>query len=60
MADARVKAEHQKKRKMLAHVFAQKTIANLEPVISDTIAVLVAQIDKNIAEKQVDQYATVP
>jgi hypothetical protein len=35
---------------MLAHVFAQKTIANLEPVISDTITVLVAQIDKNIAQ----------
>jgi cytochrome P450 len=52
MADARVKAEHQAKRKMLAHVFAQKTVANLEPVIADTIAVLVAQIDKFAAEGQ--------
>lgn len=50
MADARDKKEHQGKRKMLAHVFAQKTIANLEPVISDTIAVLVAQIDKSANE----------
>lgn len=46
MADVRVKADHQSKRKMLAHVFAQKTIANLEPVMADTVAVLVAQIDK--------------
>ena len=50
MADARDKKEHQGKRKMLAHVFAQKTIASLEPVISDTIAVLVAQIDKSAVE----------
>lgn len=46
MADARDKAEHQGKRKMLAHVFAQKTIAGLEPVIADTVSVLVAQCDK--------------
>lgn len=50
MADARGKAEHQAKRKMLAHVFAQKTIANLELVIMDTIAVLVAQIDEFAGE----------
>ena len=31
---------------MLAHIFAQKTIANLEPVVTETIAVLVAQVDK--------------
>lgn len=52
MADARVKAEHQAKRKMLAHVFAQKTIANLEPVISDTIAVLVARVEEHIKEEK--------
>ncbi|KAK5064242.1 hypothetical protein LTR84_000075 [Exophiala bonariae] len=46
MADARVKAEHQQKRKLLAHVFAQKTIANLEPVISDTVAILLTQVEK--------------
>lgn len=46
MADARVKAEHQAKRKLLAHVFAPKTIANLEPVISATVARLLAQIEK--------------
>jgi cytochrome P450 len=50
MADARVKTEHQAKRKKLAHVFAQKTIADMEPVITDTIAVLLTQIDKAIRE----------
>lgn len=49
MADARIKAEHQTKRKMLAHLFAQKTIAGLEPVINDTTAVLATQIDNHIA-----------
>jgi cytochrome P450 len=46
MADARVKSEHQAKRKLLAHVFAQKTIASLEPVIGDTVATLVTQVDQ--------------
>lgn len=48
MADARVKSEHQNKRRMLAHVFAQKTIADLEPVISDVIGVMVAQLNKKV------------
>lgn len=48
MADSRVKAEHQAKRKMLAHIFAQKTIANLEPVVTDTVATLVAKIDQHV------------
>jgi cytochrome P450 len=52
MADARVKAEHQAKRKMLAHLFAQKTIAGLEPIVTETTAVFVAQIDKHIAMGQ--------
>ena len=52
MADTRVKAEHQAKRKMLAHVFAQKTIANLEPVITDTIAILLAQVDRFVSEER--------
>ena len=52
MADARVKAEHQAKRKMLAHLFAQKTIAGLEPVINNTTAVLVTQIDQHIASSK--------
>lgn len=51
MADARVKSEHQAKRKLLAHVFAQKTIANLEPVIWDTVATLVSQVEKAVAEQ---------
>lgn len=50
MADARVKAEHQQKRKLLAHVFAQKTIANLEPVISDTVAILLTQVERSATQ----------
>jgi cytochrome P450 len=46
MADSRVKSEHQAKRKMLAHVFAQKTVANLEPVIAEQVGVLVGEIKK--------------
>jgi benzoate 4-monooxygenase len=46
MADARVKAEHQAKRKTLAHIFAQKTIAALEPKISKKVANLVKQVDR--------------
>lgn len=49
MNDVRVKSEHQAKRKMLAHVFAQRTIANLEPVVSDTIATLVTEMDRYAA-----------
>ena len=45
MGDTRVKAEHQAKRKTFAHVFAQKTIANLEPVVTEKAAVLVREID---------------
>jgi cytochrome P450 len=46
MADSRIKSEHQAKRKMLAHVFAQKTVANLEPVIAEQVAVLVGEVEK--------------
>lgn len=46
MADARIKSEHQAKRKLLAHVFAQKTIANLEPIIADTVSTLLLQVEK--------------
>jgi len=49
LADVRVKAEHQRKRKMMAHVFAQRTIANLEPIITETTGNLVAQVDKHAA-----------
>lgn len=50
MADARVKAEHQAKRKLLAHVFAQKTIANLEPIITDTVATLITQVENAVTD----------
>lgn len=52
MADARIKTEHQAKRKKLAHVFAQKNIESLEPVILDATATLVSQIDKHIAQSK--------
>lgn len=46
MGDTRVKAEHQAKRKMFAHVFAQKTITSLEPVVTEKVAILVREIDR--------------
>jgi cytochrome P450 len=46
MGNTRDKAEHQAKRKMFAHVFAQKTIASLEPVVSQNAAVLIGEIDR--------------
>ncbi|RDW91649.1 cytochrome P450-21 [Coleophoma crateriformis] len=52
MADTRIKAEHQAKRKKLAHLFAQKTIANLEPVVCGCTGVLVNQIDNHIASNK--------
>lgn len=48
MADSRIKAEHQAKRKALAHIFAQKTITGLEPVISEAVGKLVKQIDNHV------------
>lgn len=52
MADARVKAEHQAKRKALAHIFAQKTIAGLEPTISEAVGNLIQQIDQKAVNGQ--------
>jgi hypothetical protein len=34
---------------MMAHVFAQRIIANLEPIITETTGILVAQVDKHAA-----------
>ncbi|KAL4866190.1 hypothetical protein BDV12DRAFT_187600 [Aspergillus spectabilis] len=44
MADTRSKEEHQRKRKMLAHAFAQKTIVGLEPLIRTGLTDLVNQM----------------
>ena len=52
MGDTRVKAAHQLKRKMFAHVFAQKTIATLEHVVTDKIGLLVREIDRKAVSKQ--------
>lgn len=45
LADTRNKAEHQAKRKTLAHAFAAKTVTNFEPILQDTITALMAQLD---------------
>ena len=45
LADARNKPEHQAKRKMLAHVFAAKTVVAFEPLLVDTIKVFMNQLD---------------
>ncbi|KAL3456113.1 cytochrome P450 [Aspergillus heterothallicus] len=47
MADTRVKEEHQRKRKMLAQAFAQKTVVNMEPLIRTGLEGLVKQIDRH-------------
>lgn len=52
MADARVKSEHQAKRKMLAHIFAQKTIVGLEPAIAEAVGRLVKQVDNHASSGQ--------
>ncbi|KAH9239388.1 hypothetical protein K456DRAFT_32770 [Colletotrichum gloeosporioides 23] len=44
MADERIKTEHQRKRKLLAHVFAQKSLSEQEPVIAETIRILMTQL----------------
>lgn len=48
LADTRDKAEHQSRRKMLAHAFAAKTVVALEPMLQETIAVLRAQLDTHV------------
>ncbi|OAA59748.1 Cytochrome P450 [Niveomyces insectorum RCEF 264] len=45
LADTRDKAEHQAKRKMLAHAFAAKTVTGLEPVLLRTIGALMKRLD---------------
>ncbi|OJJ01270.1 hypothetical protein ASPVEDRAFT_150115 [Aspergillus versicolor CBS 583.65] len=49
MADTRNKEEHQRKRKMLAHAFAQKTIVGLEGLVRTGVVDLVAQFDNYAA-----------
>ncbi|KAK0638420.1 Benzoate 4-monooxygenase [Lasiodiplodia hormozganensis] len=50
ISDARDKAQHQERRKMLAHVFAQKTIVQLEPIVAETVATLAKQVDMHAVE----------
>jgi cytochrome P450 len=53
MGDTRDKAEHQFKRKKLAHVFAQKTIVSLEREVKSMVEVLNSEIDKRVVSSQV-------
>jgi benzoate 4-monooxygenase len=48
LADTRDKAEHQARRKMLAHAFAAKTVVALEPLLQETIVALQARLDSHI------------
>ncbi|KAJ3949046.1 uncharacterized protein N0V96_000156 [Colletotrichum fioriniae] len=52
MADERIKTEHQRKRKLLAHVFAQKSLSEQEPVIAETIRTLMAQLRKHAQDER--------
>ena len=45
LADVRDKAEHQRKRKMLAHVFAAKTVVAFEPLLVETLGTFLNQLD---------------
>lgn len=47
--DSRDKYQHQKKRKMLAHAFAQRTIIGLEPLLVETLSSFTAAIDTFVA-----------
>lgn len=47
LADCRDKPEHQGKRKMLAHVFAAKTVLAYEPLLQETLKVFTTQLDKH-------------
>ncbi|VUC22947.1 unnamed protein product [Clonostachys rosea] len=47
LADTRDKPEHQAKRKMLAHVFAAKTVVSFEPLLVKTMDAFMEQIDSH-------------
>ncbi|KAI5459472.1 cytochrome P450, partial [Mariannaea sp. PMI_226] len=49
LSDVRSKAEHQMKRKMLAHAFAAKTVIGLEPILQGTVGNLMSELDRHIA-----------
>ena len=51
LADARDKLEHQSKRKMLAHVFAAKTVIEFQPLLVETLISLREQLDKCISSE---------
>jgi benzoate 4-monooxygenase len=44
MADTRSKEEHRSKRKRMAHIFSQKSIAQLGPLIAERVDCLFQQV----------------
>lgn len=46
MADTRSKQEHQTKRKRMAHIFSQKNISGLEPLIAERVQCLFQEVTK--------------
>ncbi|KAK9319802.1 cytochrome P450 [Lipomyces orientalis] len=47
LADARDKAEHQGKRKMLAHTFAAQTVITFEPLLRENLSTLMGLLDRH-------------
>ena len=52
MADTRSKPEHQAKRKRMAHIFSQRSILELEPLIAERANCLVKQVRKTAQESR--------
>ncbi|PWY95416.1 cytochrome P450, partial [Aspergillus sclerotioniger CBS 115572] len=52
LADTRDKAEHQAKRKMLAHTFSAKTIVAFEPLLQENVQNLLNVLDRHAATGQ--------
>ncbi|KAL3440132.1 cytochrome P450 [Aspergillus insuetus] len=50
LADTRNKAEHQAKRKMLAHTFAAKAVVAFEPLLQENLANLLSMLDRHAAQ----------
>ncbi|KAK1512438.1 uncharacterized protein CCOS01_14678 [Colletotrichum costaricense] len=52
MSDKKIKTKHQRKRKLLAHVFAQRSLSEQEPVIAETIRTLISQLRKHAQDER--------
>lgn len=52
LADTRDKAEHQGKRKMLAHTFAAKTVLVFEPILRQNLTVFMDLLDRHAKDQK--------